>query len=133
VIAAALIAALAWYPICAAFDSDAQRISDFADSLASLGGVFGGFLLTAATLLAAVMDRRLIKRLRETGHLDYLLLETLMGIVVFLALALTASLARLVDGTPMLALSVLSVFMAALGAHVLLQAGSKYLQLIRLM
>jgi hypothetical protein len=111
-----------------------EGLGDLADSLAGVGGVLGGFLLSAATLLATVLDREFVAKLRSKGHLDYLLIETMSGVVFFVSLALVASLSRAVpDELTVRVMSVSSLFLASLGTYTLAHAGRKYFLLVSLL
>ncbi len=53
-----------------------SQLYEIAKVLAGVSGTLLGFLITAITLLTAVMDRQLVANMRRTGHYQRLLKET---------------------------------------------------------
>lgn len=73
-IAIALACGLAFYFFA---DYDAARLYSLASTLATVGGVLFGFLLTAIAMMVSLPERRLVANMRLTGHYSVLMKGTL--------------------------------------------------------
>jgi len=71
-----------------------DRIVSVLSAIAAASGTLLGFLITAVTLLTAVMDRTLVANMRKTGHYQRLVRETFQSCGVLLA-TLVASVAAM--------------------------------------
>lgn len=72
---------------------DDARLYSLANTLATVGGVLFGFLLTAIAILVSLPERRLVANMRLTGHYGVLMKGTLRACgahFVALAVALMA-------------------------------------------
>lgn len=73
-IALALACGLAFYFFA---NYDDARLYSLANTLATVGGVLFGFLLTAIAMMVSLPERRLVANMRLTGHYSVLMKGTL--------------------------------------------------------
>lgn len=108
------------------------HLRDYADSLCSFGSALAGCLLTAVGILSALLERTLIVRMRESGHFDYLLTESLITILVMVAIALVSAWARVLpDGDALRTTMQWATGLALFGTLLLIAVGWKYQLVLR--
>lgn len=70
-----------------------ERLHAIMNALAGASGTMLGFLITALSIIAALMDRTLIANLKKTGHFDVLVGDSLVAcasLMLCLAMSLVA-------------------------------------------
>ena len=68
--------------------SDSNGPYELAKLIGSAAGTLLGFLLTAVSLMTAVMDRTLIANMRQSGHYQRLVKQAFLGCMLLLLLFL---------------------------------------------
>lgn len=111
----------------------ADQLSDIAGVLAGVAGTLLGFLITAVTLLTAVMDRQLLVNMRKTGHYQRLVSETFHTCIMLLAVLLVAVISLFLNEQAIQLAFVLLAFFMTLSCFYLIEAGRRFSSVILVM
>ena len=108
-----------------------SRMLTIAQTLASATGSLLGFLITAVSIVTAMMERPLLENMRKTGHFQRLMEETFAACVTLLA-ATVASIATLFQtGTSLESFITVAIFLSVLSLEYVIEAGRRFLNVIR--
>lgn len=124
----AALAALAFYK--RDFNLMPEGITTLAGAVASSSGTILGFLITAIALMAAIMDRDLMRNLRATGGYKVLIVRSFVCAALYLALLVLSICLLLPWGEASKQLLLAIVFIGALASIHLLLTGISFCRII---
>ncbi len=71
-------------------DAPADKLRNIAGTFAAVAGTLMGFMIAALSILTAMVNRRLIANLRQTGHYNRLLHELFLASAAYLVTLILA-------------------------------------------
>ncbi len=93
---------------------DEARLLSVSATMASLSGTLFGFVIAALSILSAVLERRLLKRMKKTGYYTQLINELISAATVFLIVMIVTLFSLFMAGQTLIYLMTFSIgFMAA--------------------
>lgn len=112
---------------------DAIKMASIAATVANIAGVLLGFLLTAMTLITAVMDRGLVSRMRETGHYQRLIHETYHSCAALLFVVVAGVVCLFVGEASLKYVFLLLVFLSIFSTLLVIEAGGRFKNIFSVM
>lgn len=103
-----------------------ERMRSVAEALGTIAGTLLGFLLTAVSILTAVLERPLVATMRKTGHFELLMQGTYATCAVLFALTFLSILCLFMDGTTLVYTFDAVVGFAVLGTAYCLETGWRF-------
>lgn len=105
---------------------DAAQIASISSTIANIAGTLLGFLITAMTLLAAVMDRQLVVAMKVSGHYQRLMKETFHTCALLLATVLSGILVLFISSDSLSGAFFILVFFSSLSFLFVCEAGYRF-------
>lgn len=129
--ALSLVVAMVFWYYGKGFPND--RIIAVASLLATTAGVMLGFLLTAVTLLTAVIDRTLVSNMRKTGHYQRLVGESAISCGILLVTLIAAIVTLLLGGETLYLAFCISVGLSMMSLLQIVEAGHRFFLIFSLL
>jgi protein-S-isoprenylcysteine O-methyltransferase Ste14 len=125
------MAGLLWWKVVPSLKD--ERMIAVLSALAAASGTLLGFLITALTLLAAVMDRTLVANMRRTGHYQRLIRGTFLSCVVLLTTLVASVTSMFISSHPLHIAFSIAVGLAILAVMQLLESGTRFARIFTLL
>lgn len=128
--AIALLAPVAFWYFSRGLEAD--RLYAIAGVLAGATATLLGFLITAVSILTALLNRQLLQNMRRTGHYRRLILDTFLACALLFFTILTCIVSMFLSGIPLASLFSVMLFVALLGFIYVAEAGHRFYTIIKL-
>ncbi len=111
---------------------EADRLYTIAGALAGATATLLGFLITAVSILTALMNRRLLQNMRRTGHYRRLVLDTFLSCALLFATLIICIVSMFLGGVPLIGTFSVMLFFALLSFLYVAEAGHRFYTIIKL-
>ncbi|MFP1683372.1 hypothetical protein ACLD0W_12740 [Alloalcanivorax sp. C16-1] len=115
---------------CLLRDLPDERIHAVATAMVGASGTMLGFLITAVSIVAALMDRTLIRNLKKTGHFDQLIQDTFITCAALLFALILGLVSLFLDGCVLGYTAMGLFFFICFGIIYLWEAGRRFKNII---
>ncbi|WP_200253949.1 hypothetical protein [Thiococcus pfennigii] len=95
-------------------------------TFATVSATLFGFIVAGLSVLSSLMDKKLLKNMRRTGHFGVLLRELYYAAMMFLGVLITSLITFFVDEKLLKIGISASVFLMSLGVVTLIKSGRKF-------